>query len=297
MRRPGGFSVAEMMATIAISAVLFGALYQLTAQSMAVRSATDAANESLRDLQFAMDRMVRTASEGRLLLLPLDTTTRDLFAVTLPASVDFDGNGIPDADNDGDGRVDEDPGGDTNNDGFSGLEGIDDDGDGSVDENTGSNEDESGLLSVNEDSVNGIDDDGDGAIDEDPGGDLNGDGQPGIAGVDDDGDGMVDEGSALQVSDDDEDGSTDEDWYEPVVFRLVGSTLIERMPQPWDVRGGTGVNGRDWSEYPILENVSVFQAQRISTSRYEVVDLTLTALDANGEAHTLQTRVRVGGAL
>ncbi len=295
--RARGFSVVEMMATIAISAVLFGALYQLTVQSIAMRSAADAANERLRAMQFAMDRMVRTASESRLLLLPLDTSARDLFAVTLPASVDLDGNGVPDADNDGDGRVDEDPGSDTNNDGQPGLEGIDDDGDGSVDENTQSNEDESGLLSVNEDPLNGIDDDDDGRVDEDPGGDLNGDGQPGIAGVDDDGDGAIDEGGSSAREDDDEDGAEDEDWYEPVVFRLAGTTLIERMPQPWDVRGGAGVDGRDWSEYPILENVTAFQAQRISTSRYEVVELLLTALDANGETHTLQTRVRIGGAL
>ncbi len=297
MRKLGGFSVPEMMATIAISAVLFGALYQLTVQSIALRGAAETSNENLRSMQFAMDRMVRTTSEGRVLLLPLDNAPRDLFAVTLPASVDLDGNGVPDADNDGDGRVDEDPGSDTNNDGQPGLEGIDDDGDGSVDENTQSNEDESGLLNVNEDPVNGIDDDGDGSIDEDPGDDLNGDGAPGVAGVDDDGDGAIDEGGSSAREDDDEDGTEDEDWYEPVVYRLVGTTLIERMPQPWDVRGGAGVDGRDWSEYPILENVSVFQAQRISTSRYEVVDLTLTALDANGEAQTLQTRVRVGGAL
>ena len=58
---------------------------------------------------------------------------------------------------------------------------------------------------------------------------LNDDGAPGIAGVDDDGDGSIDEGD---VADDDEDGQSDEDWYDPVVFYLSGSAVIERRAYP-----------------------------------------------------------------
>ena len=61
-----------------------------------------------------------------------------------------------------------------------------------------------------------------------------GDGCPGLCGVDDDNDGSIDEGSA---DDDDEDGSTFDDPYDPVVYYLNGSSLLERMPAPRNTDG------------------------------------------------------------
>ena len=39
------------------------------------------------------------------------------------------------------------------------------------------------------------------------------------------------------MNDDDEDGQDDEDWFDPVVFYLQGSALIERRAVPWDENG------------------------------------------------------------
>ena len=50
----------------------------------------------------------------------------------------------------------------------------------------------------------------------------------------------VDEGA---VADDDEDGSSDEDWYDPLVFYLAGSSLVQRTPVPWDVDSSGSVTG------------------------------------------------------
>ena len=205
-----GFSTIELVASLMLSALIFSAFYQLLTQSIGLRDATSAANETIHDLQFAMDRMVRTVSQSRRAVLPLDGTVRDVFAVTLPESADRDGNGVPDGDNDGDGRVDEDPGPDINNDAAPGVLGVDDDGDGDVDEFPAvwMSDDEDSDTSWNEDPLNGVDDDGDGFVDEDWAGDINGDGKPGVRGLDDDFDGGADEGLD---ADDDEDGAVDED--------------------------------------------------------------------------------------
>jgi len=150
---------------------------------------------------------------------------------------------------------------------------------------------------VNEDPINGIDDDGDGRVDEDPSSDMNGDACPGICGIDDDGDNSIDEGGG---NDDDEDGRTNEDWYDPVVFYLNGDTLMQRTPVPWDESGGGSVTGLDFIASAIAENVTRFRVERLplSAAGVQLVDLTLelTSPDS-GEMVSLQTRVRVGGAL
>ena len=217
----------------------------------------------------------------------------------MPASLDLDGNGIPDADNDGDTRIDEDLPADTTNDGKSGILDIDDDGNGVKDFafSPPADDDESADFSQNEDAINGIDDDGDGIIDEDPGADNNGDGCPGICGVDDDADGGLDEGAA---ADDDEDGSSDEDWYDPVVFYLVGGTLMQRTPVPWDENGSGFVTGEDFIAESIAENVTRLRVERVPQTghRSQLVDLTLELTSpATGAVVSLHTQVRVGGAL
>ncbi len=252
------------------------------------------------DGRFAMERMVTAVRDTSRLLLPLaenpgtawSESVRDVLAVALPPALDRDQDGFADADNDRDGRVDEDPGKNSTADGANGLVGIDDDGDGSVDEGgtdaSGkySDDDEDGIF--NEDPVNGLDDDGDGITDEDPGADSNGDSEPGLADVDDDVDGETDEGSQ---TDDDEDGSNNEDFFEPVAFFLSGSKLMERLPNI------DPVDGNDFAERIIADNVSLFRVERLPTpgGRAVLVDITLQVASAEGEAVALQTRVRVGG--
>jgi hypothetical protein len=216
-----------------------------------------------------------------------------VLAVALDPGLDRNLDGIADADNDGDGRSDEDSADDLTDDAANGIVGIDDDGDGAVDEGgtgpSGSYTDDDEDGSFDEDPVNGVDDDGDGSVDEDPPGDRNGDGAPGVAGVDDDADGSTDEGAS---SDDDEGGWNNEDGLEPVVFFLNGTTLVERLPNldPAD--------GLDFTERPIAENVSAFQAERLApgpNDRAVLVELTLQLAAASGETVDLTTRVRVGG--
>ena len=148
-------------------------------------------------------------------------------------------------------------------------------------------------FSQSEDPFNGVDDDADGSVDEDPGADNNGDGAPGIAGVDDDGDGNIDEGSA---DDDDEDGQSDEDWFDPVVFYLQGSSLTERRAVPWDESGDSLVSGRDYVESTIADNVTLLRFERVALSggQQQLIDITLTLSDSDGDAFNLNARVRLG---
>jgi len=323
-----GLTYIEVVLTVSITAIIMLALMGV------VNTATEAGNEAMqrtslnREARFAMARMVRTLSHSRRLMLPLrdnpntdwpenlreqtvpasaplgsSTLASAVLAVTLPLYVDLDADGIADADNDGDGLVDEDLPKDNQNDSLAGIGLIDDDGDGSIDEVIGGNpkddNDEDG--SKNEDRLNGIDDDGDGSIDEDANDDTEGDGEPGIIGVDDDADGVVDEGDK---KDDDEDGVKDEDWYDAVVYFLEpgpsGSrSLVERIPVPWDSNGDLMVDGADYSESVIASNVTRFRVERLDrASTIELIDITLELTDpASGEAISLQTRVRVSGAL
>ena len=126
---------------------------------------------------------------------------------------------------------------------------------------------------------------------------MNADACPGVCGIDDDGDNNIDEGG---INDDDEDGKTDEDWYDPVVFYLNADTLMQRTPVPWDESGGGIVNGLDFITSAIAENVTRFRVERLPAmaAGVQLVDLTLelTSPDS-GEMVSLQTRVRVGGAL
>ncbi len=327
-REQSGLTYVEMLITVSITAIIMLSLMGV------VNTATEAGRNALestsltRQARFAMTRMVRTVSHSRRLLLPLrdnpntnwpenlreqtvpasppigsSTLASAVLAATLPLYADLDGDGVADADNDGDGLVDEDLPKDNHNDSLAGIGLIDDDGDGSVDEviagNPKDDNDEDGVK--NDDRLNGIDDDGDGSIDEDPNDDASGDGKAGVIGVDDDADGAVDEGDK---KDDDEDGAKDEDWYDPVVYYLQpgssgGMSLVERTPVPWDNNGDTTIDGLDYSESEIATNVTRFRVERLdSASTIELVDLTLELTDPrSGESFSLQTRVRLGGAL
>ena len=315
-----------MVLALAIASLIIAGLTGVVGQALQSQDAVSESNRLTRDARFAMQRMLRTAANSRRLLLPFrdkpatnwpenireqtvppsapigdSTLATAVLALTLPAYVDLDNDGFPDADDDRDGLIDEDFPNDNNHDFFPGIMLIDDDGDGLVDESPSSwwDDDETQAV-INEDPLNGIDDDGDNNIDEDTASDQNGDGCPGVCGVDDDGDGSIDEGSA---DDDDEDGNTFDDPYDPVVFYLSGGSLIERMPAPWDTDGISvpdgPVDGRDFIESVIAENVTRFRVERLDNgSAMEVIDLTLELTSPlTGETVSLQAQVRVGGAL
>lgn len=300
-----GFTLVELLIALALSAMLFTGLGGLVGQAFNTRDTIHNNNDLTRQARFAMDQMARAVSTSPQLLLPfndklwsstVEENIHNVLALKVDHVVDLDGDGIPDADDDGDGRFDEDPSGDVTNDGASGIYLIDDDVDGNIDEISNVESDDE-STSINDDPVDGVDDDDDQNLDEDPPGDINADGCPGVCGVDDDGDGSVDESSVLN---DDEDNLVDEDWINPVVFHLIGTQLIQRTPVPWDEDGDADIDGRDFVESVIADNVSQFRVERLSTNgeRYVLVDLTLELTSPiTGENVSLNTRVRVGGAL
>lgn len=315
----------ELLVAVAIAAVLIAGLGGVAGQFADTQDAVQGRNDLTRQARFAMDQMVRTVSHSRRLLLPLadnpntnwpenireqtvppsapigdSTLATAVLAVTLPSNIDLDRDGYPDADDDRDGQIDEDLPNDHHHDFFAGIMLIDDDGDGSVDEGLGwADDDES--FTANEDPLDGVDNDDDGSIDEDAPSDNNGDGCPGICGVDDESNGLIDDGGN---DDDDEDGGGFDDPYDPVVFYLDNGTLMQRTPVPWNEDGISTpdgpVDGRDFIVSAIAENVTRFRVERVPglAGAPQLVDLTLELTHpTGGETASLNTRVRVGGAL
>ena len=320
-----GFTYIELLLALTIGALLVAGLSGVVGQALQIRDDAHERNELARQAGFAMQRMVYALSHSRRLLLPLNdnpntnwpehireqtippsapigdcTLATAALAVTLPVTVDLDVNGIPDADNDGDGRVDEDLDADNNFDGAPGIALIDDNGDGTVDDSSAADpryDNDEDDMAI-EETLNGQDDDSDGNIDEDLDSDVNRDGKSGVMGIDDDGDGNVDNGQ--NKNDDDEDGEVNEDWYDSLVFYLDNGVLTERMPVPWDANGDSQVTGADSVISDLAEDVSRFRVERVtqSGSRWQLIDLTLELTSpVTGEVISLQTQVRLGGAL
>lgn len=319
-----GFSIVELLTAIAILAILVTGMSNVIDHALKANQSTQQRNKTALSADFAMQRMVNSVATTRQLLVPQNNKSVTAFnehireqtipasspetgsfkatavlAVTLPISSDLDGNNIPDADNDQDGRIDEDYPRDATNDNTSGIIGIDDGGNGLVDECLlwGRDDDDEHLCVASEDAIDGIDDDDDNNIDEDSSADMNDDDSPGIAGVDDDGDGATDEGDK---NDDDEDGSVDEDWLDPVVYYLNDSKLIERIAVPWDENSSGSIDGKDYVESTIAENVTRLRFERIPMGvgeRAQLVEITLELTPPEGQTISLSTKVRVGGAL
>ena len=308
------------MITVAVAALIVLGLSGVVGQALQSQESVSETNKMMREARFAMQHMISSVGHSRKLLLPQrdkpasnwpenireqtvppsapigdSTLATAVLAVTLPANVDLDSNGIADADNDGDGLIDEDLPGDSHNDSAAGLYLIDDGGNGWVDEGLDADDDET-AFTASEDPHDGIDNDGDNNTDEDPAADMNGDGCPGVCGVDDDADGSIDEGND---DDDDEDGNVDEDWYDPLVFYLDSGVLKMRQPVPWDETGSSGINGRDYIVADIATNVTRFRVERLDNgSGVEIIELTLELTSpSTGEIVSLQSQVRVGGAL
>jgi hypothetical protein len=289
-----GLSLIEVLGSLAIGALLFAALGAVALQSGRALDAVNVSAQLQQEAQFAVDRMVDAVRASPRLLIPtpdrpstpFNEAQRNVLAVTLDPTLDRNGDGFADADNDHDGRIDEDPPEDITNDGAAGIIGVDDDGDGSIDEGGNRDDDEDGAS--NEDSVDGVDNDGDGLVDEDAKGDANDDGRAGVAGVDDDSDATVDEGNN---QDDDEDGATNEDWLDPRVFRLNGTTLDERLPDPG------AANGAVFTERPIATGVSNFTvtySPPAAVGLPGLLEIALTLTRPGGATASVDARVRVG---
>lgn len=325
-----GFTLIEMLLALAIAAMLMASLTGAVGRVLQVKADMQTRNIATREARFAMQRMVTAVQQSDRLLLPLpdnpntnwredlreqsnppsppegdSTLATAVLAVTMGPVLDRDEDGWADANNDKDfldlngnsgrdpgepERIDEDLGGDASNDDMPGIVGIDDNGDGTIDVSSASSpsKDDDEDNARGEDSRDGIDNDGDGAVDEDMRADASNDDEAGIAGIDDDFDLSVDEG---HMEDDDEDGLVNEDWLDPIVFFLNGTTLTERLP---NVNPASGV---DFTEYPIADNVTHFRVERIGSASAVLVDLTLEITLPNGEPTSLNTRIRVGGGL
>lgn len=317
------FTYIEMLLSVTIMGMVMLALMGVVNTATETSEEVRTNNDLTRQARFALVRMVKMTSTSTRLLLPLidnpatnwpenlreqtipasapigdSTFASAVLAVTLPYDIDLDQDGTPDADDDGDGQFNEDWPNDNQHDFAPGIIGIDDDGDGNADGGASYDDDEDG--SENEDPLDGIDNDGDGSIDEDTASDMNGDGCPGVCGVDENGNGTIDGGSN---DDDDEHSNGYEDPYDPVVYYISGNSLIERLPARWDTDGISvpdgPVDGRDFIESPIAENVTRFRVERLDDGTLpELVDIVLELTNPDsGETVSLQTRVRLGGAL
>ena len=320
-----GFTLLEMLIAISLAALLLVSMSGLLSRALGTDDVVAERNELQRDARFAMDRIVRTVSHSRNLLLPTNdnpntnwpedvreqtipasppigssTFATAVLAVTLPAYVDLDADGYPDADDDRDGKVDEDLPNDIHHDFMPGIIGIDDDGDGSVDENPSWYWDDDEGGAYNEDWIDGIDNDVDGSIDEDPPTDMNNDGCPGRCGVAENGNGTIDGGSS---DDDDEHSNGFEDPYDPVVFYLDGDSLMERMPVPWNEDGNSSPDGpndgRDFVASSIAENVTRLRFEKADSNsgRGSLILIELELTGQTGAVVNLSARVRLGGAL
>lgn len=149
-RQRAGFTLVELLVVLIVGALLLAGLAGAVSNALSAERMARARNDRLREVRFAMDRMVTAVAGSPRLLLPLaeapatpwSESVRDVLALVLDPRLDRDGDGFADADNDRDGRIDEDPGADLNADGAAGIAGIDDDGDGLVDESSKEDDDE-----------------------------------------------------------------------------------------------------------------------------------------------------------
>lgn len=311
-----GLSLIELMIATLITGVMLAGMYGVLSHALNAERYTLQSNDSLQQARFAMQEMVNAVRNSPRLLVPLgenpvtawSESVRSLLAVTLDPRLDRNSDGWADANNDKDfldvnqngnrntgepERIDEDTDNDASNDDMPGIIGIDDDGDGSVDEGISSSKDDDEDGVFDEDKVDGVDNDNDGTVDEDFSRDMNGDARPGLSGVDDDLNGTVDDGGSSKQQDDDEDSVENEDWLDPVVFYLNGTTLMQRIPKL------NAADGTEYSSYVLAQNVTQLRVERIPAAdgHSVLVDIRLTLSPPNAEPITLNAQVRVGGNL
>ncbi len=306
-----GLGLVELLISLTVAAILMGGVMTVVGESLNTEVIIRQRMELTQQAHFAMQRMSKAVGKTRYLMLPLvenpatawSESVRDVLAVSLDPTLDRDADGWADANNDKDWqdlnlngirdnneweRIDEDTHSDMTNDAKPGIIGIDDDGDGSIDEGGKNDDDEDGVT--DEEKQGEQDLDGDFSFAEDGHQQMIHDNKPGLAGIDDDGDGAVDEGDK---NDDDEDGMKNEDWIDPVVFYISGSSLIERMPviNPLD--------GTLYIENTIASQVSYFQVTRLPQGgdRAPQVEIKLTLTATDGESFSLTVTVAGSGLL
>jgi len=278
----GGFTIIELLVSLAIVGVLLAALNGVAQKAYDQWNYSRARNELLYQGNFAMDMMVTALAETNRLLIPMrdnpatahDESLRDILAITTNPLLDSDGDGFFDADNDHDGLVDEDIPADNNLDYKPGIRDIDDDGDGSVDESLSLyDNDENGIPG--DDWLDGVDNDGDSSVDED---------------IPWDNDAYV---SGYSNMDNDGDGLENEDWLDPVIFLVSGdgTSLIQRKPViNWP--DGSKTNDLVIAQADVVA-LSVQRLPMASGDRHEQVAITLQLESTAGGTLILQSQVRV----
>ena len=254
-----GLTLVELLMAIAIFGLIATGATTLLSASLGAQAQGEANYKLYQEGLIIMERLTGEVRRSTLLHIPnAHNSTRDILAISGAYNDDndyyFGDTLFP--------RIDEDPQDDIEDDGESGIDSIDDDGDGSVDEESASDDDEDN--SADEDPLDGVDNDGDGNIDEDMPDDVTGDTEAGIAGIDDDGDGSVDEG---QTNDDDEDGSRDEDPFNPVIYLFDSGTNTLKKSVPH--LGQT---------LDLSTRVSAFQVT-FEAPAWILIELTLTSAD------------------
>jgi prepilin-type N-terminal cleavage/methylation domain-containing protein len=272
MARQRGLTLIELLLALAIASLLMAGLYAAVNQSLQAWQQHAERSELRREADFALARIALHARGTIRLLVPQpersstawSESVRDVLAFALGPEVDRNGDGYADADNDKDGRVDEDTPADATNDSLPGIAGIDDNGNGTVDDNIGNYKDDDEDGTTGEDRIDGLDNDGDGLTDEDH-----------------------DDGNI----DFDGDGAKGEDWIDAVVYRLSGTDLLERLPNPG------GANGNAYTERIVARRVSAFQATRVegaTGAKAATVRVTLELTGARGTKVSAATTLRVG---
>ena len=255
-----GLTLIELLISIAIIALIAGVFAQLMGGALDSWREGKSRGDLLGTAQIVMERMVSRVRSTSWVLLPLkisDPTDpgypassyypRDILAVS--ANID----------NDNDGLADEDPGADITGDGEAGIMGIDDDNDGTVDEGTPNDDDEDGGQ--NEDRLDIFDNDDDDRIDEDP-----------------------DKKFYISEDDDDDDGDEAEDPFDPVIFYLSGSTLMERH----------NVMTATTSDDVIAENVTQFEVLRRRVNGNTLIDIYLKLDDGENSVELRTTAMAQG---
>lgn len=266
-KRQTGSTLIELVISVAIAALLLTGLQQLLSTGLTTKELAEQKTDLARQGRFAMSRMVHAARGSQRLLIPLADNPATAYAEnfraqSVPASPPQSGSVLDTA-----------------------VLAV--------------------TLRTDQDmDANGIfdgDNDGDGLFDEDLPADAHNDGVPGIRGVDDDGDGdessdYAESDDAINLLDDDGDGRIGEDWYDPVVFYLNGSTLVERRAVPWDENSDGSTDGQDYVESSIADKVTLLQFERIPAAlgQAQEVEITLALGSAEESSVSLNTRVRIG---
>ena len=249
-----GLTLLELLISITIISLIAVASVQLVAGSLDAWNYNRGKEDLMNTARLAMERMVTGVRTTTWVCLPLmisDPTDpgyptssyypRDILAVS----------GM--IDNDGDGLADEDPYRDIYDNVKPGLRGIDDNNDGTVDNGVSQDDDEDGTS--NEDPIDGLDNDADGRVDEDP-----------------------TDAFYSSADDDDGDGDWGEDFFDPVIFYLNGTTLNERHDE-WNITN---------SDDPLVENVAEFKVLRRRVNGNTLIDIYLR-LDNGKESVELST--------